>query len=1044
VRRSIHIALFGDFLLEVEGQLVTSVNTPRLQSLLARLILQGQTPQPRERLASLLWPESSGAQARTNLRQLLYHLQRALPEQCDAIEVDHSSICWRRDDTCSVDVELFGNAIAIAKMARDKLAVAKEIEALTQAVALYRDDLLPSLCDSWLLPLRENLRSELSAALYRLALLHESRTELQLAIACAEKLIVHASLRESHYQFLFRLHVANHDRASAIRTYHQLKSALRRELGVQPGPETIGLFEQALKRSHALARGSTRAPSKPSNPRRIVGRVVETQRLKQAWTAALNGRAGAAIVSGEPGIGKTRLAADLLQDLREEGHSLALARCYSNRGQLAYAPVADWLRSDPLRATWVKLSSLELLELARLVPEIRETSTVIEAANSTVDSWRKMRLYEALNAAFSKLSAPIVLFLDDLQWCDADSFEWLCQLLTSPSARGILFLGTVRAEETGRDHPFTRFMTELRQGVSVSEVPLSPLDSALTMELATLESVEPLLDSRLEAIVRSTQGNPLFVIESVRSGLESTRVHAVISARLANLSAPSHELAGLASIVGRPFSFELLEKASDWDQASLVEALDELWQRRIIEGGAAAEYDFTHDRLREVARAELSPVRARYLHRRVARALTDLHREQNHSWSGQIASHFEQAGMREQAIEHLLLAAQSSRQRFAYIEAAALLRRALVLERHVDVLHRGFQQELDILLLLGTVLVTTDGYSALEVGATYGRALELARPLGGTKYFASLSGLWVFHVVRGEVETSRQDALEFMQGTGRQVLTDLTLAGNFLLGSSLSHLGQFEASLHHLTIAAEVHKETSTSVLEVFGGPDVRAFCRAYLSHVAWHRAPNGEDQTADHFITEALRTAEQMRHPFIQAIALNYAAMLYSLKGDSCSTLRVGRQAVALCTENAFSYYLAMANVLVGWALAAEGDVDAGIEQFRLGLERMRSLGAELRLSYFYALFAQTYRIAGRLQEASASLSTGFAFASKNGEAWTLSELHRIQGDQLAADGRFDQATASYQKALDVAQRCGSLAFERRLAESIQRTANQFSLERS
>ena len=199
-----------------------------MQSLLARLILQGQTPQLRERLASLLWPESSGAQARTNLRQLLYHLQRALPEHCDALEVDHSSIYWRRDETCSIDVVLFGSAIAIAKEAREKSASAEEMEALKQAVGLYKDDLLPALCDSWLLPYRESLRSELSVALSRLAVLYEHRAELQLAIACAEKLIVHASLRESHYQLLFRLHVANHDRASAIRTYHQLKRALLR------------------------------------------------------------------------------------------------------------------------------------------------------------------------------------------------------------------------------------------------------------------------------------------------------------------------------------------------------------------------------------------------------------------------------------------------------------------------------------------------------------------------------------------------------------------------------------------------------------------------------------------------------------------------------------------------------------------------------------------------------------------------------------------------------------------------------------------------
>ena len=128
--------------------------------------------------------------------------------------------------------------------------------------------------------------------------------------------------------------------------------------------------------------------------------------------------------------------------------------------------------------------------------------------------------------------------------------------------------------------------------------------------------------------------------------------------------------------MGRPFSFELLEKASDWDEASVSQALDELWRRRIIESRGASEYDFTHDRLREVACAELTLVRRRYLHRRVARALAEVYAADIESWNGQIASHFEQAGMAEEAIQHYRSAAAHARQRYADAEAAGLLRRA--------------------------------------------------------------------------------------------------------------------------------------------------------------------------------------------------------------------------------------------------------------------------------------------------------------------------------------------------------------------------------
>src|SRR5262249_31913917 len=146
----------------------------------------------------------------------------------------------------------------------------------------------------------------------------------------------------------------------------------------------------------------------------------------------------------------------------------------------------------------------------------------------------------------------------------------------------------------------------LRQLGVVLEIPLEPLDAQETAELACLESTRALENENLGEIFRATRGNPLFVVESVRAGLQSTRVHAVIAARLAQLTPASYELAGLASVVGRPFPFELLEKATDWDENSVSKALDELWRRRIIEGHGTAEYDFTHDRLREVASAELS------------------------------------------------------------------------------------------------------------------------------------------------------------------------------------------------------------------------------------------------------------------------------------------------------------------------------------------------------------------------------------------------------------------------------------------------------
>jgi DNA-binding SARP family transcriptional activator/predicted ATPase len=1041
---AIQIRLFGNLHISVAGSPVTAVNTNRLHSLIAWLILQGDVPQPRERLASLLWPESNGAQARTNLRQLLHHLKRALPAECVSLRADHFAVHWQQDDSCSIDVVQFQSAIAQAASAKERGDVTGEAEQLAAAAQIYADDLLPTLYDDWLKPLRQDYRNRLSTALHRLASLLEEQSKIPAAIPLAERLVAHDSLSETNYQLLIRLHAANNDRASALRTYHQCMTVLRREMGVQPGPATMALFQSVLKADRPAPAPAARPAPELKAARQLVGRSAEKQRLDQAWQSVMGDGPRAVIISGEPGIGKTRLAEELLQLGDKPGNAVARSRCYSGQGQVPYAPIAEWLRSDAVRAAWPKLTSPQLAELARLVPEIRESYPNLEQPHPLTETWHKLQLYESLHAVFAKTAHPLLLFIDDLQWCDPDSLEWLQSLLFSPAAKGILLLGAVRGEETGRDHPFTAFMAALRQAAVALEIPLAPLSAADTTELARMESAEPLESEKLGEIFHSTKGNPLFVLESIRAGLQSTRVHAVISSRLAKLSAASYDLAGLASVVGRPFSFELLEKASDWDERSLSEALDELWQRRIIEGRGGSEYDFTHDRLREVATAELSLVRHRYLHRRIARALAEVHRNDLENWNGQIASHYEQAGMGEQAIEHFHLAANSARQRFAYTEAAELLRRALELCRQFPDSQKNAEQELDLLLLLGTVLVTTEGYSSPSIGVNYQRALELSRRLDNRNLLAILSGLWVFHVVRGDTETSRQDALEFLKAAGKNPQPETALAGNFILGSSLYHLGQLEAALHHMTNALQAHSGPADSVLALFAGPDVGVFCRSYLSHLAWHRASQDDDASAVIRSDEAIESAEQMRHPFSQAIALDYAAMLHIFRRDSRRALEVGRQAVELCSRHAFVYYLAVANILTGWAVVAEGDAILGLAQLRQGFDSMRALGAEIRLPYYYALLAESYGRAGLFREATASLSTGFAFASKNGEDWAVSELHRVQGDLLAAEGKPEQAAISYRRGVESARQCGSLAFERNLTSLIDRTPDLLSTERS
>jgi predicted ATPase len=336
--------------------------------------------------------------------------------------------------------------------------------------------------------------------------------------------------------------------------------------------------------------------------------------------------------------------------------------------------------------------------------------------------------------------------------------------------------------------------------------------------------------------------------------------------------------------------------------------------------------------------------------------------------------------------------------------------------------------------------VATEGYSAAEVGETYNRALEISRRLDDRNIFAILSGAWAFHAVRGDLKAARQFSLDFLKAAEQEGTAGLLRAGNFLAGSCLFHLGRIEEALRYMAAATGTHDRSAESVLALFAGPDLGVFCHSYLAHIVWLRE---EGDHADGHAAEAIAAANRIRDPFSQAIAVAYAALLHAFRAESAAALERGREAVELCNRHGFAYYLAMGNIVTGWATAAEGKVAGGLTQLQQGLDALRALGAELRLPYYFSLLTETLVRAGRTSEALASISTGFAFASKNGEEWAVAELHRTQGELLLCEGKGEAARASFRRGIEAARRSGALAFERKLLRLPGGTAASASTER-
>ena len=664
------VRLLGNFRLSHGDQPLAVRTTPRLEALLVYLILHRDMPQSRKHVAFLFWPDTSEKQAQANLRNLWHRLRRALPDAHHFLIADETTLQWRSGG-CWVDVTEFETHLRGAGSAAD---ADEQVWHLEQAVALYGGDLLPSCYSDWLLAERERLAQAYDRALEQLTSLHESRGDYRQAIAYAQALLRHDPLREPTYTRLMRLHVLDDNRAAALHVYHTCATVLRRELDVAPGSPTRKLYERLLNEP---ARPEPLLLHQAALP--LVGRAAELAQLQAVWRAAA-GRPGLVLISGEAGIGKTRLAEALAEWVARQDLPALTTRCYAAGGSLAYAPVVAWLRRrprPPLAAPWLR-------ELARLLPEIQAEHPDLPPPGPLTETWQRLRLFEALARALMAQYSAVLLFLDDLQWCDRDTLDWLGYLLqTFESQTQVLVIATLRTGDAVDKPALEAWKEALDRTNQLTEIELGPLSQEATLALADCLAHKPFDQACGSLLFQSTEGNPLFIVEMMRAGFGSVpgpmpaKVRQVLKARLKQLSPEARSTAELAAVIGRAFSYRVLADASDQSEAVLISCLDECWHKRIIRERENGAYDFSHDKLREAACAGLSQTRLRWLHGRVAEALERAYADDLDRTAIHIARHYEAAGLAAPAIAFYERAAAYACLLHAHTDALVFLDKAI-------------------------------------------------------------------------------------------------------------------------------------------------------------------------------------------------------------------------------------------------------------------------------------------------------------------------------------------------------------------------------
>ncbi len=980
----LQISLLGDQRLTLDGGSLVGSIARRSVEIIAYLALHPNEPQPRAQIAAALWPDSTDAQALTNLRRELHHLRAVLGAD-SAITSDARTVTWnpRPAETCDVS-DFVLEAARASEAGRSEDGPSFEAHA-TKAVRSYGGDLLPGSTAEWVLKEREALHRRCVQLLDRLVALEEADTISQ-ALAHAEQRLVLEPMQETSYRELMRLQARAGDRAAALQTYHRCVAVLDKELDVEPDEATVALYDKLVSARQPTTVTPVPIHRNAGDPA-LVGRERELASLYLWRNSVGAGAEPLHLLRGEAGMGKSRLLREVVEQAQANGDRVAVARCYAGPGRISLGPVAEWLGSEPIRAERRELPQEWRSEVERLLPPEagqRRAAPPIPM----IDAWQRHHFFQGLTHALLSTS-PTLLVLDDLQWCDSETLSWLPLFLEMADGQPVQVLAGVRDEQMPGNPELASTIQHLRAAGRVVETELPPLAVEATGSLAGAVLGTTVSHEDARRWHEATGGIPLFVIEAARSQKwqepsasevgHLPRVRAVLHSRLQEVSTPSREVAGLAAAFGREFGVELLTEASDYHEDVIVDSVDELWRRRIIKDGAPGSYDFTHDLLRDAAYEQIPGPARPLVHRRIAQAIELLAAGDQRSVAASLAEQYDRAHSSKRAVRSYVLAAEGSTEVFAFADAVRRYQRAIELLDNIAAGRERDRLELSLRHALSSPLNALEGYASPTLRANLERSAELAQRQGERRLqLLTLVGLFGVRFVQGDIRESFR--------IGEQALAlsddfpDVAGQAHFALGGPASELGLHSLAVEHFARAHELSLAYPPSIVGT--RPEVHA--RAWCAHSLW--ALGREDEAA-HWANWAIARAEEVEQPYSLAVALAYGSITHQLRRDVETTRHLAARTIELCERYDFAYYREWGVILTGWCVGGE----SGIQMIEQGLATLAAQGALARQPYYLSLLAELQVDSGDAVAGLASLDAALEVAARNDDRWWVPELLRL-----------------------------------------------------
>lgn len=868
-----------------------------------------------------------------------------------------------------------------------------------------------------------------------------------------------------------------------------IQRLVNRMLAVSPGgrpqaaPDVAAVIDQAVQdRIETQSITPALSPFVATAPRWPVGREAECAELLASFESVAVGRGQLVCVTGEPGIGKTTVVEEFLNQASGGFQSCRIARgrCSERlEGTGAYLPLLEALEGlirSPIQSDGGQAEIQETIDqlMERTAPTWRGQISPRQVDGSGRLEKKAASLEQMkweLKAFFQEISLrqPVVLFLDDIHWSDISTIDLLAFLGSKFDQLRMLIVATYRPSEMLLTRsPFVQVMLDFQSRGLCREIAL---------RFFSRDEIERYLASKFPGhnfpqefpafIQEKTEGNPLFMVDLIRYLRDRKVIHQVgetwklaeaipdigpelpesvrgmIQRKINQLDEADLRLLTAASVHspggGHGFDSAVLSKVLEMDSGQVEErlaALDEVHafvrfvgEQELPDKTLTLRYRFVHGLYQNSLHASLKPTRRAALSETTAAALLSFYKDKSNSIAADLALLFKAARKFSRAADYFLLAAQNAANVFAYQEAIELSRRGLEALKGLPDSPEQTNREMGLQINLGMSLIAVKGYAAPDVERAFTRARELClRTEASPQIFPVLRGLSLFYSTRPKLDEARKLGEQLLRlAEGRHDMS-LHLDALFSLSFTLFFMGEFAASLGFAERAIALDSRTDQTMPYE---QNAAIGCLAVASLALW--ALGFPDQALGRS-REAVAQARRLAQPFNIARSLAWASLLLLLRGDWGAGARSAEEAISLSRQYGFSYWLAMGTIYLGYALFKQGQREEGIRIMREGLAAEAATGAEIGRPYFLALLGEALAAVGRIEEGGALIDSSLASVNSTSERFALPDIYRLKGELLLEDRTDVGAEDSFRQAIDSARMRQAKSLELRAAISLSR----------